>query len=95
MPSTKRAKLDFGPAVDEDVVMKEPTSNNETASKSADLPPKKVDEEILPPSHALLGIRSPGTGESLRVMESDVGISEYISHNIPSVNGIIKQSCVS
>ena len=47
---------------------------------------------ILPPSHALLGT-PPSFGEdgSLRIKETDVGISEYVGHDVPRIEGIIKQ----
>jgi tRNA pseudouridine13 synthase len=51
-------------------------------------------ETILPPSHSLLGTAPPlqdETGAIIRLMESDVGISEYIAKNVPKINGIIKQ----
>ena len=53
-------------------------------------------EAILPPSHSLLGTAPPLQDESgaiIRLMESDVGISEYIAKNVPKINGIIKQRC--
>ena len=53
-------------------------------------------ETILPPSHSLLGTAPPSQDESgaiIRLMESDVGISEYIAKNVPRINGIIKQRC--
>ena len=60
-------------------------------SDSATNAPK---ETILPPSHSLLGTAPPLQDESgaiVRLMESDVGISEYIAKNVPRINGIIKQ----
>jgi tRNA pseudouridine13 synthase len=51
-------------------------------------------EAILPPSHSLLGTAPPLQDESgaiIRLMESDVGISEYIAKNVPKISGIIKQ----
>src|SRR6267154_299002 len=51
-------------------------------------------ETILPPSHSLLGTAPPLQDESgaiIRLIESDVGISEYIAKNVPKINGIIKQ----
>jgi tRNA pseudouridine13 synthase len=51
-------------------------------------------DNILPPSHYLLGTAPPLQDESgaiIRLMESDVGISEYIAKNVPKINGIIKQ----
>ncbi len=60
-------------------------------SDSANVPAK---ESILPPSHSLLGTAPPlqdETGAIIRLMESDVGISEYIAKNVSKINGIIKQ----
>jgi tRNA pseudouridine13 synthase len=54
-------------------------------------------ETILPPSHSLLGTAPPLQDESgaiIRLMESDVGISEYIAKNVPKISGIIKQRYV-
>jgi tRNA pseudouridine13 synthase len=51
-------------------------------------------ESILPPSHSLLGTAPPLQDESgaiIRLMESDVGISEYIAKHVPKIGGIIKQ----
>jgi tRNA pseudouridine13 synthase len=52
------------------------------------------DEQILPKSHALLSAPShagSGSGDNLRIRETDVGISEYVGHDIPKIEGIIKQ----
>jgi tRNA pseudouridine13 synthase len=60
-------------------------------SDSASVPAK---ESILPPSHSLLGTAPPlqdENGAIIRLMESDVGISEYIAKNVSKINGIIKQ----
>lgn len=53
----------------------------------------KAEEPILPPSHILLGVGSPQTtSDGLRqLLECDVGISEYISRDLPPISGIIKQ----
>jgi tRNA pseudouridine13 synthase len=51
-------------------------------------------ETILPPSHSLLGTAPPlqdENGAIIRLMESDVGISEYIAKHVPKIGGIIKQ----
>jgi tRNA pseudouridine13 synthase len=51
---------------------------------------------ILPPSHSLLGTAPPlqdEHGAIIRLMESDVGISEYIAKDVPKIGGIIKQRC--
>jgi tRNA pseudouridine13 synthase len=58
--------------------------------------PTIVKETILPPSHSLLGTSPPLQDESgaiIRLMESDVGISEYIAKDVPKIAGIIKQRC--
>jgi hypothetical protein len=52
--------------------------------------------DILPPSHVLLGIARPtltADGSIHRIVEADVGISEYISHDVSKISGIIKQRC--
>jgi len=50
-------------------------------------------EHVLPPSHALLGLPLPVLRDDapMNFMESDVGISEYIGHGVPKIEGIIKQ----
>ena len=55
---------------------------------------KKQPESLLPPSHTLLGAPPPvytEDGSMQRIMETDVGISEYIGHDVPKIEGIIKQ----
>ncbi|KAF9226574.1 tRNA pseudouridine synthase D [Gyrodon lividus] len=56
-------------------------------------PDKTEPESILPPSHVLLGVSSsPTSSDGLRqLLESDVGISEYISRDVAPISGIIKQ----
>jgi tRNA pseudouridine13 synthase len=52
---------------------------------------------VLPPSHALLSAPSHSgstEGSDLRILETDVGISEYVGHDIPKIEGIIKQRFV-
>lgn len=53
----------------------------------------QAEQSILPPSHVLLGLGSPQiTSNGLRqLLECDVGISEYITHDLPPISGIIKQ----
>lgn len=83
-PSPKRAKVDE--ETTQDVAMTEasvPTNIEETQEEL---------ESILPPSHALLGLPVPTLdGETLRIMETDVGISEYVGNDLPKIEGIIKQ----
>ena len=54
-------------------------------------------ENLLPPSHVLLGASEPTStrdGSMYRIVEADVGISEYISCDVPKISGIIKQRYV-
>lgn len=51
-------------------------------------------QSLIPPSHVLLETTPPAYSEDgmlLRIMETDVGISEYIAKNTPKIGGIIKQ----
>jgi tRNA pseudouridine13 synthase len=57
----------------------------------------QAEGSLLPPSHALLGTTPLQDREDvtmLRIMETDVGISEYIAKGVPQIGGIIKQRCV-
>lgn len=74
--------------------------NTQDPASALSLPPDSADtttnETILPPSHSLLGTAPPLQDESgaiIRIMESDVGISEYIAKDVPKMSGIIKQRC--
>ena len=91
-PSAKRAKLDEEKTA-EDVEMADALGDAE-----ADAAPEKVAESLLPPSHSLLNAPSPvytPDGSMQRIMETDVGISEYVGHDVPQINGIIKQRYAS
>ncbi|KAF7977463.1 hypothetical protein HWV62_3649 [Athelia sp. TMB] len=58
------------------------------------LPTNPAEENLLPPSHVLLGIPKPAAGPDgslYHISEQDVGISEYIASGVPAINGIIKQ----
>jgi tRNA pseudouridine13 synthase len=83
------------------------SGNTSTSAKTpAGVPDELIDnlEELaedqgsfLPPSHALLGTSPPlqTDGSSMaRIMEADVGISEYIAKGVPKIDGIIKQRSV-
>jgi tRNA pseudouridine13 synthase len=52
---------------------------------------------LLPPSHALLGVthQTASDGSQFRLMEADVGVSEYISRGVSKIEGIIKQRSVT
>lgn len=49
-----------------------------------------VAEDVLPPSSAILGLTREDPN---RITELDVGISQYISKDVPRIDGIIKQRC--
>lgn len=95
-PSSKRTKLeDEGPV---DVIMVDIAELEEKENNSAEPTQENVDskenESLLPPSHALLGAPPPvytEDGSVQKIMETDVGISEYVGHDVPMINGIIKQ----
>lgn len=51
---------------------------------------------LLPPSHALLGVSQPGEADEdgfTQMLETDVGISEYVGRDIPPIQAVIKQRC--
>jgi len=91
-PPSKRLKLDDAT---------EDQNNRGSASNLSPIVPSDpasvtTNETILPPSHSLLGTALPQQDESgavIRLMESDVGISEYIAKDVPKICGIIKQRC--
>ncbi|CDO71290.1 hypothetical protein BN946_scf184908.g47 [Trametes cinnabarina] len=101
-PDAKRTKVDAMQDADGDVTMAteapvavvsvadlEEEENAQDASASSQEP-----ESMLPPSHALLNAPPPvygPDGSMQRIMETDVGISEYIGHDVPRIEGIIKQ----
>ncbi|KAG6378689.1 hypothetical protein JVT61DRAFT_12960 [Boletus reticuloceps] len=69
--------------------------DNHTVSESlqAEHESQEAQESILPPSHILLGLNPPQTtsGGLRQLLERDVGISEYITRDLPPIRGIIKQ----
>jgi tRNA pseudouridine13 synthase len=84
-PPLKRIKID-DTAAEPDVQTATPPP--------ATVVPNELGANILPPSHSLLGIAPPLQDESgaiIRLMESDVGISEYVLKDAPKIGGIIKQ----
>ena len=78
--AAKRVKLDSDSNDNVDAVL---TVTEEEATS--------VPETLLPPSRILLGTR-PGQPTSIgHTEEYDVGISEYISKDLPPIHAIIKQ----
>jgi hypothetical protein len=76
-PPSKRVKLDTDC---------DPHQSNSIPAKSYDV------KNLLPPSTTLLGRQIP-EDYVFQGLEKDVGINEYISHDITSIEGIIKQRC--
>ncbi|CAE6360957.1 unnamed protein product [Rhizoctonia solani] len=74
-PPSKRVKLDTDC---------DPHQSNSIPAKSYDV------KNLLPPSTTLLGRQIP-EDYVFQGLEKDVGINEYISHDITSIEGIIKQ----
>lgn len=55
-----------------------------------------VKSPLLPPSHALLGVTRHGEVNEdgfTQMLETDVGISEYVVRDIPPIRAVIKQRC--
>jgi hypothetical protein len=68
---------------------------SDPAHEDASSPSKIYDvDNLLPPSTSLLGSHVQD-GYMFQGSEKDVGITEYISHDVSSIEGIIKQRCVS
>ena len=89
--SPKRTRLSAEPIIVDlqDVEMDESPALADETGATAEGP-----ENLLPPSHSLLGLPPPACtpdGSMVCVMESDVGISEYVGHDVPKIEGIIKQ----
>ncbi|KAI6047420.1 pseudouridine synthase [Pisolithus marmoratus] len=82
--SPKRAKLEAPSLADVD------GTNEATASADAGCTDPNC---ILPPSHVLLCNRlsTPSSCTTRQLLESDVGITEYVSRDVPPICGIIKQ----
>ncbi|KAG8742340.1 hypothetical protein FRC10_001621 [Ceratobasidium sp. 414] len=64
---------------------------SDSVPEAVDSLPKTYDvDNLLPPSTSLLGLQVQD-GYVFQGSEKDVGITEYISHDVPSIEGIIKQ----
>jgi tRNA pseudouridine13 synthase len=79
-----------------DLDLDEPTEtlDNAKAIDSSSFPKSSLDD-LLPPSKVLIPREESISRQrnAYRIDECGVGISEYISHNIPKIDGIIKQRC--
>lgn len=104
-PSSKRIRMDIDaePATPDAVTAHEVVVYDEPEQEAPDNLEEQSSkrmfpvENLLPPSRSLLGASLPdNTAESLshRTVEFDVGISEYVSRDLPPIHGIIKQRWV-
>ncbi|KAH9049179.1 tRNA pseudouridine synthase D [Lactarius hengduanensis] len=90
-PPLKRIKID-DTAAETNIQAATPPASSVISPDTA--VPNELGANILPPSHSLLGIAPPlqdENGAIIRLMESDVGISEYVAKDAPKIGGIIKQ----
>lgn len=83
--SPKRTKVD-----DADTIV---FAEADVVANSQDIELPFLQNNPLPPSHALLGVPQQDISKSpfFRLTESDVGISEYIGRDVSKIDGIIKQ----
>lgn len=102
LPPAKKPRLDPHPSSppsleNELSVAATESKDDHVAEDSETAQPKYVNEDLLPPSRALLPSAKlsdrPSDQQNL-TFEADVGISEYVSSDVPPIQGIIKQRCV-
>jgi len=96
--SPKRTKIDDAQVLDASMDTDASIGVEPVAEPSGNDAEEVEQESMLPPSHAMLGAPPPvytSDGLMQRIMETDVGISEYIGHDVPKIEGIIKQRLVS
>ncbi|THV08431.1 tRNA pseudouridine synthase D [Dendrothele bispora CBS 962.96] len=81
------------PKIEEEKSLEAASDNALTTEKVDKTETEKASENILPPSHALLGIPHPvaENGRGINFRETDVGISEYVGKGVSKIEGIIKQ----
>ena len=73
-----------------------PTKKQKLDDHQAQNPSEVMKVPLLPPSHALLGITRDGGPDGdgfTQMLETDVGISEYVGRDIPPIHAVIKQRC--
>jgi len=73
-----------------------PTKRQKLDEGRTQNPSEVVKAPLLPPSHVLLGITKnvePDGDGFTQMLETDVGISEYVGRNIPPIQAVIKQRC--
>ncbi|KAL5487840.1 PUS7 [Sanghuangporus weigelae] len=94
MISQEPVPMDVEPKLDSITVTESAAVVSAPADEEMGIPDSSVSETLLPPSRVLLGkpptsyAQESPTGHTL---EYDVGISEYISKDLPPIHAIIKQ----
>jgi len=99
LPPSKRVKVesddqqeDGGGGITFDVITTEAKGGRQEPGESG-----YIIEDLLPPSRSLLPsaklVERPSNQLNL-TFEADVGITEYVSSDVPPLRGIIKQRCV-
>jgi tRNA pseudouridine13 synthase len=71
-----------------------PTKKQKIYDSQVQNPTEVVKTPLLPPSHALLGITRHEQADEdgfIQMLETDVGISEYVGRDIPAIRAVIKQ----
>ena len=84
-----RPREDDTPAAGQPPTKRQKLDDHQTQNSS-----EIVKAPLLPPSHALLGITrggDPGGDEFMQMLETDVGISEYVDRGVPPIQAVIKQ----
>jgi len=77
------------PSADQPPTKRQKLGDNQTLTTS-----EVVKAPLLPPSHALLEIIRGGEPDAdgfTQMLETDVGISEYVGWDIPPIQAVIKQ----
>ncbi|KAL4260216.1 pseudouridine synthase TruD family protein [Pleurotus pulmonarius] len=89
--ASKRARIEDAP---ESISPLKESDPEVTVTTETLAPEDGEDDDILPPSHVLLGVPRPEKaedGSGYKFRETDVGISEYVGRGVSQIEGIIKQ----
>jgi hypothetical protein len=92
----KRVKVDQATDVPADTTLPQTEATDIVVDDAEPSPTGKyILEDLLPPSRSLLGFTETKFEDGVhRTLEVDVGISQYISKDVASIEGIIKQRYV-
>lgn len=91
----QRPRSDDTPAAEQPLTKRQKTSDSQPQDST-----EVVKAPLLPPSHTLLGVTPQGEADEngfIQMLETDVGISEYVGRDIPPIGAVIKQrpACLS